>query len=76
MRNEKFDKITADKNIRHVLKFQIATPYPVLHLSANFFTTCERRPLALIAGNYSYYLMLLNKFSKCSNVKERYTYIE
>lgn len=36
MRNEKFDKITADKNIRHVLKFQIATPYPVLHLSANF----------------------------------------
>lgn len=36
MRNEKFDKITADKNIRHVLKFQIATPYPVLHLPAKF----------------------------------------
>lgn len=75
MRNEKFDKITADKNIRHVLKFQIATPYPVLHLPANFLQHVKEDHWHN-AGNYSYYLMLLNKFSKCSNVKERYIYIE
>lgn len=45
MRNEKFDKITADKNMT-CFKISDCNTISCFAPACKIFTTCERRPLA------------------------------